>query len=584
MSGENLRVALETAAAGGFAFPAIVTWNESTKKLDKRPAISGWREAATRNPEQIKQWWITFPDAVPGIELGRSSLFVVDLDRHPGGADGVANFKAFRGDNPVPRCPTTKTPSGGYHLYFRQPEGERLGNRTGTLPAGIDCRGDGGWTVAPGAVFEQWRWVGDPAKLATASLVPQWIVSAIQARKTAEYSAGLSPSDASKRERIYAEKALTNAANKVAASQRGGRNSELNTAAFCMGTLIARGWIGAATVEGRLHGAAVACGLVADDGERAVRSTIKSGIEAGTKQPHTDLLDREWKPEREMAKQDQTVRQRNTTWRDGLITGKELQTKQFKPVRIILPEVIPDGVTLLAGKPKVGKSWFALDVCVAVAAHRFVLGDKQPVQGDALYLALEDNQRRLHKRMHKVMQQEAWPEPLELHTEWKRLDQGGLEDLKEWCEAHPGRRLIWIDTLPKIRPIPGRNEPPYMADYRAIEGLQKLAGEYQVGIVINCHLRKAPSDDDPFDEVSGTLGLSGAADTIIVMKRHAGMVKVYLRGRDIEEAEFAAEFNKHTCRWRFVGKADEVFRSEQRQAITTALKETKRPMSVAEIM
>jgi len=173
MSGENLRVALETAAAGGFAFPAIVTWNESTKKLDKRPAISGWREAATRNPEQIKQWWTTFPDAVPGVELGRSNLFVVDLDRHPGGADGVANFKAFRGDNPVPRCPTTKTPSGGYHLYFRQPEGERLGNRTGTLPAGIDCRGDGGWTVAPGAVFEQWRWVGDPAKLATASLVPR---------------------------------------------------------------------------------------------------------------------------------------------------------------------------------------------------------------------------------------------------------------------------------------------------------------------------------------------------------------------------------------------------------------------------
>jgi RecA-family ATPase len=182
------------------------------------------------------------------------------------------------------------------------------------------------------------------------------------------------------------------------------------------------------------------------------------------------------------------------------------------------------------------------------------------------------------------MQRANWPERLELHTEWRRFDQGGLDDIKEWCEAHPERRLIWIDTLAKVRPIAGKNEQAYTGDYRAIEGLQKLAGEYQVGIVLNHHLRKAASEDDAFDDVSGTLGLTGAADTIIVMKRHAGMVKVFVRGRDIEEAEFAAEFNKDTCRWRLVGVADEVFRSEQRQAIAKALKEAARSMSVAEIM
>src|SRR5262249_35725305 len=113
MSGENLRIALETAAAGGFVFPAIVTWNNATKKLDKRPAISGWREAASKDPEQIKKFWANFKEAVPGIELGRSNLFAVDLDRHHGGADGIANFKAFRRSNPAPQCPSTKTPSGG---------------------------------------------------------------------------------------------------------------------------------------------------------------------------------------------------------------------------------------------------------------------------------------------------------------------------------------------------------------------------------------------------------------------------------------------------------------------------------------
>jgi hypothetical protein len=91
--------------------------------------------------------------------------------------------------------------------------------------------------------------------------------------------------------------------------------------------------------------------------------------------------------------------------------------------------------------------------------------------------------------------------------------------------------------------------------------------------------------------VSGTLGLTGAADTIIVMKRHSGMVKLHVRGRDIEEAEFAAEFNRNTCRWRIVGGADDVFRSQERQAIITALKDAGTdkdgnpvPMSVAEIM
>jgi hypothetical protein len=262
------------------------------------------------------------------------------------------------------------------------------------------------------------------------------------------------------------------------------------------------------------------------------------------------------------------------TWRDGLITAAALQTKQFKPVRIILPDLIPEGVTLVAGKPKVGKSWLAYDVCLAVADEtRFVLGTMKPGHGDVLYLALEDNQRRLKKRLDKILQGADAPERLHLHTEWRRMDQGGLEDLEVWIKSVEAPRLIWIDTLAKIRALAGRNEPPYAADYRAIEGVQRLAGEYGVGVVFNTHLRKMASEDDALDEVSGTLGLTGAADTIIVMKRHSGMMKICVRGRDIEEAEFAAEFNRDTCRWRLVGAAEETFRGQERQAIIAALKD-----------
>jgi hypothetical protein len=279
-------------------------------------------------------------------------------------------------------------------------------------------------------------------------------------------------------------------------------------------------------------------------------------------------------------------------WHQGLITARDLQSKTFKPVRIILPGLIPEGVTLLAGKPKVGKSWLALDVCLAVADEtRYVLGDMRPVHGDVLYLALEDNQRRLKKRIDKIVQTGPWPDHLELHTEWKRMDQGGLENIEAWLKLAKEPRLIWIDTLAKIRPIAGRSEQAYAGDYRAIEGLQKLSAQYQVGIVINHHLRKMSSEEDAFDDVSGTLGLTGAADTIIVMKRHSGMVKIFVRGRDIEEAELAAQFNRETCRWRLVGEADDVFRSQERTAILAALKDAghdkdgnPNAMSVAQIM
>src|SRR5262245_63251388 len=102
---------------------------------------------------------------------------------------------------------------------------------------------------------------------------------------------------------------------------------------------------------------------------------------------------------------DRNTRPHKKSWRDGLITAAELQTKHFKPVRIILPDLIPEGVTILAGKPKVGKSWFALDVCMAVADPiRVVLGDKKPVHGNVLYLPLEDNERRLKERIDKISQ------------------------------------------------------------------------------------------------------------------------------------------------------------------------------------
>src|SRR4029077_3119155 len=140
---ENLSAALALASAGIKIFPA---------GADKRPLLKGWQDAATCNADQINTWW-EHAAALPAIPCGQNSLLVIDCDRHGGGADGVAAFNSLvTAHGALPRrVPVVKTPNGGLHVYFRQPNGEVLGNSRGSLPPGIDVRGAGGFVVAPGA-------------------------------------------------------------------------------------------------------------------------------------------------------------------------------------------------------------------------------------------------------------------------------------------------------------------------------------------------------------------------------------------------------------------------------------------------
>jgi len=119
--------------------------------------------------------------------------------------------------------------------------------------------------------------------------------------------------------------------------------------------------------------------------------------------------------------------------RNGLIpetvSAADLMAADLPPVRWVVPRVLPEGVTLLAGKPKLGKSWLALGLCVAVAAGGMALGTSQVEQGEVLYLALEDNRRRLQKRLGKMLCGPA-PEGLEIATSWPKLDEGGVEALR----------------------------------------------------------------------------------------------------------------------------------------------------------
>jgi len=260
------------------------------------------------------------------------------------------------------------------------------------------------------------------------------------------------------------------------------------------------------------------------------------------------------------------------------ITAAALKAKTFKPVAWVIDDLIPDGLTMLAGKPKLGKSWLMLDAAVAVARGGFVL-DRKCAQGDALYAALEDNERRLKGRMAKVCALGDWPDRLTFWTEMNRVEEGGLDQLREWIEGAANPRLIVIDVFSKIRRSKGHSEGIYDADYLAAAPLKKLADETGVAIVVVHHLRKMAADGDPLDMVSGSTGLTGAMDTILVLNRGSDGVTLYGRGRDIEEIESAVQFDRQTCRWSMLGEASEVRRSAERRAIIDALRAEKEPLS-----
>jgi hypothetical protein len=268
----------------------------------------------------------------------------------------------------------------------------------------------------------------------------------------------------------------------------------------------------------------------------------------------------------------------------GLVSADALLAADFKPVRFAVPGLIPEGLGIFAGNPKAGKSWLILGVGVAVADGGLALGNIACAAGDVLLICLEDTPRRLAARLRAVLQGAPAPSRLDIATAWRRADEGGLADLRAWLTAHPNARLVAIDTLALIRGKPTRDQGVYAADYEAISAFKKVADEFGVAIIL-VHHRSKESRADPLASVSGTQGLTGSADTILVLDRKPkeshGML--YVRGRDVVEDELALQFDSETGRWLKVGAADDFRRSEQRRAILRLLIDSGDPMTPVDI-
>lgn len=270
---------------------------------------------------------------------------------------------------------------------------------------------------------------------------------------------------------------------------------------------------------------------------------------------------------------------------EAVFSLRSLLAQELPPVRWAVPGILPEGVTILGGKPKMGKSWLSMGLGVALASGGIALGTIPVEQGDVLYLALEDNRRRLQKRVKKLLQEGPIPDGMDFAIQWPRLQEGGLTKIEAWLEQHPKARLIIIDTLEKIRPKRNDRGSIYGDDYGSVDGLGAIVEKYHVSILIIHHLRKADADD-PFDMLSGSTGLTGAVDGVMILKRERGQAdaSIFIDGRDLDEPkDLALEWSQEHAMWSIIGTADEFRLSQERKAILTEIKNAQGNITLKEL-
>jgi AAA domain len=272
-----------------------------------------------------------------------------------------------------------------------------------------------------------------------------------------------------------------------------------------------------------------------------------------------------------------------------LLRGKkasDLLKMTFPEAKAIIPGVLYEGLTMLVGKPKVGKSRLLLAWAVAIATGGKVLGEIQVEAGDVLYISLEDHERRLQKRIRELLGDRPCPETLEYERQWRPVDEGGLEDIELWIQRHPRAKLIVIDTFKRVRSRKRRNGSVYDEDYEDLQGLQDLCNRHSgLAMVVNHHENKMGDVADWMDRASGSTGLIGGVDGAASLRRQRGSVDAVLtiahRDIDTEEGEFkyALKSDHETGGWTLMGEAESYQLSQERQAVLECLKGAPGPMT-----
>ena len=236
----------------------------------------------------------------------------------------------------------------------------------------------------------------------------------------------------------------------------------------------------------------------------------------------------------------------NTKGKLTVIDGETLMDKRLAPTAFCVDTLLPQGITMLGGAPKIGKSWLVLDLCLHIAKGVPFWG-LDTRQGTVLYLCLEDSQRRLQERLNHLTDEA--PPNLFFATGQMTLQEGVLEWIRQFVREHPETVLVAIDTFQMIRE--GGADPSYGRDYAEMQPLRALADELGIALLLVHHLRKQ-GDRDPLNKLSGTTGISGAVDAVYILdkcERTKDTAYLVVTGRDVPDRKLHLRRCRETGHW-----------------------------------
>jgi replicative DNA helicase len=217
----------------------------------------------------------------------------------------------------------------------------------------------------------------------------------------------------------------------------------------------------------------------------------------------------------------------------GIKTAAELLRASFPEICWIVPGLIGEGLTLICGAPKIGKSWFGLNLAIAATAGGGFLGTLKAEKTETLYMALEDTERRIHSRLKKLGAPET--DNLKITTQWR----DGYTGLEYYLKANSGIGLVIIDTLARFANIEDMNA--YSMTTNAMARLKRIADDLNIAIILIHHAKKTgqqSSGGDWMESVLGSTGLTGATDSTIFITRNRtqketkNTARLYATGRD----------------------------------------------------
>ena len=230
----------------------------------------------------------------------------------------------------------------------------------------------------------------------------------------------------------------------------------------------------------------------------------------------------------------------------SVINGQDLMELNLPPQSFTVRGLLPQGLSILGGAPKIGKSWMMLDLCIRVAKGESLWG-METKQGTTLYLCLEDTLRRIQYRLNCIT--EEVPAAAYFTTASGTLADDLEAQILQFIRQHPDTVLVVIDTFQMIRS--NSNEPSYGGDYEEIQKLKRIADSQRISLLLVHHLRKQ-GDRDPVNKLSGTTGITGAVDCVFVLdksRRREDAATLICTGRDIEHRELELRFSKDEFVW-----------------------------------